>query len=338
MGPPSPRTLRVQGRIRELPVKVLIDSESSHNIMQPRVANFLNLPIVALTPFSIIVGNGESIQCSGNCSDVPVTLAERLFHIPFYILPIHGADLVLGVQWLQTLGPILSDYSVPSIQFSYNNHPITLRGTSVQQTSPVSLAQFHCFVFTNSIESVHSITLSHIEDAPTNSSSQQTLPFNPTTLQPSIAELLLQFVTIFGKPQGLPPHRNLDHHIHLLPDSAPVNIKPYRYPQSQKELMTQMIKEMLEEGIIKPSTSPFSSLVLLVKKKYGTWRFCVDYRALNALTVKDRFPIPTVDELLDELHGSTVFSKLDLCSGYHQILLAPNDTFKTTFRTVDGHF
>lgn len=130
IGPPSPKTLRVQGQIHELLVTVLIDSGSSHNIMQPRVAEFLQLPVVAMTPFSVIVGNGDSIVCSGSCREVPHKLSEQLFTIPFYVLPIHGADLVLGVQRLQTLGPFLFDYSVPFIQFSYNNTPITIRGSS----------------------------------------------------------------------------------------------------------------------------------------------------------------------------------------------------------------
>ena len=196
-------------------------------------------------------------------------------------------------------------------------------------------AQLHCIrrmVATNSIAEVYSLQLMEPDVVP------KSMLDLPVTMEPELALLLHTYSVVFDTPSSLPPQRSHDHSIPLLSGSQPVKVKPYRYPHSQKEEIERLVSGMLDEGIIQPSKSPFSSPIILVKKKDGSWRVCTDYRALNAITIKDNFPIPTVDELIDELFGASFFSKLDLRSGYHQILLNPDDRHKTAFRTHHGHY
>jgi hypothetical protein len=149
---------------------------------------------------------------------------------------------------------------------------------------------------------------------------------------------LHEYADVFKEPETLPPKRSVDHPITLIDDSKPINKRPYRLPFHQKNAMEELIKHMLINKMIRPSISPYSSPVIIVKKKDGTWRMCVDYRLLNSNTVKNKFPIPILEDLLDELFGARVFSKIDLRAGYHQIRMKEEDIAKTAFTTYMGHF
>lgn len=147
------------------------------------------------------------------------------------------------------------------------------------------------------------------------------------------------FPDVFAEPTSLPPFRkNHDHKIQLVEGSNPVNQRPYRYALHQKNEIDKIVEEMLVVGTIQASSSPYASHVVLVKKKDGTWRLCVDYRELNGMTVKDRFPIPLIEDLMDELEGSKIFSKIDLRAGYHQVRMNEADIPKTAFKTHSGHY
>jgi hypothetical protein len=150
--------------------------------------------------------------------------------------------------------------------------------------------------------------------------------------------LLEEFVGLFVEPQGLPPRRHFSHRIGLKLGVGDVAVHPYHYAHTQKDELERQYDEMLHHSVIRPSSSAFSSPALLIRKHDGTWRFCFDYRVLNNATIKDKFPIPVVEELIDELHGARFLIKLDMRSGYHQVLMHPDNVEKTAFRTHQGLF
>lgn len=164
---------------------------------------------------------------------------------------------------------------------------------------------------------------------------------NSTTDTPipmEVLRLLEQFTDVFEDPRHLPPRRECDHRIPLMAGAQPVNSRPYRYKPELKTEIERQVQELLDAGVIQKSSSPFSSPALLVKKKDGTWRLCVDYRRLNSMTVVSKYPVPIIDELLDELAGTKWFSKLDLRAGFHQIRMAEGEEYKTAFQTYSGHW
>ena len=151
--------------------------------------------------------------------------------------------------------------------------------------------------------------------------------------------IVWEFPDVFPEEiPGLPPIREIDFTIELLPGTAPISIAPYRMtPAELGELKTQL-QELLDKGFVRPSVSPWGAPVLFVKKKDGSMRMCIDYRRLNQVTIKNKYPLPRIDALFDQLQGASFFSKIDLRSSYHQLRVREADVLKTAFRTRYGHY
>ncbi|GKB21547.1 putative reverse transcriptase domain-containing protein [Tanacetum coccineum] len=151
--------------------------------------------------------------------------------------------------------------------------------------------------------------------------------------------IVRDFPEVFSEDlPGLPPARPVEFQIDLIPGAAPVARAPYRLAPSEMKELSEQLQGLSNKGFIRPSSSPWGGSVLFVKKKDGSFRMCIDYRELNKLTVKNRYPLPRIDDLFDQLQGSSIYSKIDLRSGYHQLRVREQDIPKTAFRTRYGHY
>ena len=146
------------------------------------------------------------------------------------------------------------------------------------------------------------------------------------------------YVGVKSVTQGASPTCACNHSINLQPGTIPINVRPYFYAYHHKDEIEKQVRELLDNGVIHHSISPFSGPVILVKKKDYSWRMCVDFRVLSKITILDKYPIPTIGELNDEFHGSHYFFKLDLKSRFHQIRIVESDIPKDVFRTYEGYY
>ena len=136
----------------------------------------------------------------------------------------------------------------------------------------------------------------------------------------------------------LPPQRVVDFGIELHPGTSTITMTPYRMELGELRVIRVQLQELLDKGFIRPSTSPWGALVLFAKKKGKTLRLCIDYRQLNKVMIQNRYPLPRIDDLFDQLRGARVYFKIDLRTGYHQLRVRDTNIPKTAFRTRYGHF
>jgi hypothetical protein len=238
-------------------------------------------------------------------------------------------NIILGVQWLNTLGPITTNYKTMEMSFvEKGGRKFMLRGMTGNFARVVTAKRMEAIFRKEEIVYAAECKISaHVDEK------------GKVHYTPEIKEILDRHHKVFGSiPPGVPPDRGFEHIIELEAGAKPVITTPYMHPRKYKDEIEKAIREILDMGHIMPSSSPFSSLVVLVKKKDGTMRMCIDFWALNKKKIKNRYPIPRIDELLDELHGVVYFTQIGLHSGYHQIKMREEDISKTAFKCHYGHY
>jgi hypothetical protein len=279
-------------------------------------------------PVRVKVANGGIIagtHCIPDCE----WSCQGQFKTMIKVLPIHCYDMILGIEWLKSHGPMNIDWEAKWMEVTQPAGKHQLFGISADTSSchSISPEQLQCL---DESESLRFLVQLYVVEQET---SLDVLP-----VPAAVNKILSEFASLFEEPKGLPPKCMCDHKIPLLPGSTPMKLRPYRYNPMQKNEIEKQVAELLKQGVLQYSSSPFASPALLVMKKDLTWRLCQDFRRLNAMIVKNKYPLPAIDELLDELAGSQWFTSLDMRAGYHQIRMDENDIPKTAFQTHHGHF
>ncbi|KAJ4756090.1 polyprotein [Rhynchospora pubera] len=331
------KMMKFKGDIGKVPICALLDSGSTHSFVHPDVLQHIQPKLRQTGPMVVTIANGAKMVTDIQCDSLQFRLQGHEFERDMRVLDVQGYDMILGIDWLTSLGPMKVDWGKGEIEFKKEEKEIKLQ----VQEEKAQIKMYKGKVDIDKEQKKGSeIMLAHIMCMESQTAELQNQEEQPITIiAPSeLQAVLTSFASVFEEPNALPPERSIDHSIPLIPNNKPVNQRPYRYSYFQKVEIEKIISELLKNKLIQPSSSPYSSPVLLVKKKDGSWRMCIDYRQLNTQTIKNKFPIPVIDDLLDELHGATVFSKIDLRSGYHQIRMKEEDKFKTAFKTHEGHY
>ncbi|KAL0556523.1 hypothetical protein IC582_005037 [Cucumis melo] len=303
---------------------VLFDSGSSHSFISSAFVLHAHLEVEPLHHvLSVSTPSGECILSKEKVKACQIEIAGCVIEVTLLVLDMPDFDVILGMDWLAANHASI-DCSRKEVAFN-----------------PPSMASFK-FKGKGSRSSpqiISAIKASKLLSQGTWGILTSVVDTREVDVSLSSEPVVRDYPDVFPEElPGLPPHREVEFAIELEPGTVPISRAPYRMaPAELKELKVQL-QELLDKGFIRPSVSPWGAPVLFVKKKDGSMRLCIDYRELNKVTVKNRYPLPRIDDLFDQLQGATVFSKIDLRSGYHQLRIKDGDVPKTAFRSRYGHY
>ncbi len=332
------RLFKLRGHFAGHEATLLLDSGASSEFIDPDFARRCGLE---LTPSdrTVKLANGSIVAAAGSTTTTCCLDAAKGAPVPFSATftatPLEGYDAILGVSWLEAHDPLVG----------WRDRSITVRAPG---GVPRLIKPLECLAASEP-ERIAIITTKGLRRAYKKGQIKElyAVLVRPESAAPAPKEdpaaeaLLHEFADVFPDklPAGLPPTRGVQHAIELKPGSRPPAVRPlHRQSGKDLEVFEQYTRELIEAGHIRVSNSPYGAMALIVRKKDGTPRVVVDYRGLNELTVKDRYPLPLMDELFDRVHGTKFFSKIDLRTGFHQIRVADADVEKTAFRTRYGSF